>query len=76
MLPMITLRSGPYIPYFIHKQVSNSINKREEAKMGLEHGLPRVFHLRNGLEMRGRKGCMVWLNEKLSEREPGVKAAL
>lgn len=59
---MITLGAGPYITYFTHKQISNSTNNREGAKTGREHRLPRVLPRR---EMRGRKGCMVGLSEKL-----------
>lgn len=76
MSSMGTLGAGPYIPDFIHKQISNSVNNREEAKTGPEHRLPSSLHLQNRLEMRGRKGCMIWLSERPSGREPGDKEAL
>lgn len=71
---MITLGAGPYIPYSIHKQISNSASNREGVKTGPEHRLPRVL-LQNRLEMRGRKGW-VGLSERLWGREPGDKVEL
>ena len=76
MSPMVTLGAGPYIPYFMQKRIGNSINNRRATKTRLDHRLPRVLHLQNGLERRSWKGCAVWPNERLSGRESGDKVAL